>query len=163
MYRNRDVLEDDTADSPRWASRWAAERWRHRLQTEEATICGHSVICSVFSDARNFDALFGDDTADSPRWASRWAAESVALLQSVSAAYAFRFSTNPDSANPNSKIKKVGPAADIVQPPAERRSVTTFSDVMADRKAHPCPLLACVQRWSCIGKYYGIKVVMYRL
>jgi len=110
--------------------------------TLRTTICGHSVICSVFSDARNFDALFGDDTADSPRWASRWAAESVALLQSVSAAYAFRFSTNPDSANPNSKIKKVGPAADIVQPPAEWRSVTTFSDVMADRKAHPCPLLA---------------------
>lgn len=61
-----------------------------------------------FPTPRNFDALFGDDTADSPRWASRWAAESVALLQSVSAAYAFRFSTNPDSANANSKIKKVG-------------------------------------------------------
>jgi hypothetical protein len=56
--------------------------------------------------AKNFDALLGDDTADLPRWASRWGAETAALLQQVSAAYAFRFATISDTANTNSRIKK---------------------------------------------------------
>ncbi len=65
-------------------------------------------VPSVFCDLdRNFDALGGDDTADLSRWASRWGAETAVLLQQVSAAYTFRFATNPDLPNPNSKIKKV--------------------------------------------------------